>query len=51
MQKKVKKEVSTIPIYCKCQHCGNYFEIVKRRKYCSEKCRKAAYYRRKNASG
>jgi CRISPR/Cas system-associated protein Cas10 (large subunit of type III CRISPR-Cas system) len=31
-------------IYCKCEHCNEYFEVTKRRKYCSRKCRDAHYY-------
>lgn len=33
-----------IPIYCKCQQCEVYFEVAKRRKYCTRKCRDAHYY-------
>lgn len=39
---------SNTPIYCKCCHCGAFFEINgKRSKYCSEKHRRAAAYKRK----
>jgi len=31
-------------IYCKCEHCNEYFEVTKRRKYCTRKCRDAHYY-------
>lgn len=33
-----------IAIYCKCQYCDEYFEVDKRRKYCTRKCRDAQYY-------
>lgn len=36
------------PIYCRCMYCAEYFEVTKRRKYCSRKCRDAAYYDRKS---
>jgi hypothetical protein len=40
---------SPTPIYCRCKYppCYQYFEVRKRRKYCTRKCRDAAYYKRK----
>ncbi len=40
------KSGSLIEIYCKCDHCGNYFEVEVRRKYCGGSCRKKSYYLR-----
>lgn len=36
-----------IDIYCKCFNCEEYFKIKKRKKYCSDSCKKKAYYKRK----
>ncbi len=33
-----------IAIYCRCDWCGDFFAVNKRRKYCSRKCRDAKYY-------
>jgi len=33
-----------LSIYCKCQHCEKYFEVEKRRKFCSRSCRNKAEY-------
>jgi hypothetical protein len=46
VKNKVKREVRRI--YCKCEHCENYFDVtgIKRRKYCSKSCVNKAYYER-----
>lgn len=43
--------MSKIQLYCRCEHCKEYFEIggiaSKIRLYCKRSCRDAAYYLRK----
>lgn len=42
MAKRGKK--TTIQIYCKCEYCGEYFEISKRKRYCGRSCRDKSNY-------
>ena len=46
-----KRNTCNIPIYCKCWHCMNMFEVSNSkgriREYCSDSCKKKAYYKRK----
>ncbi len=44
--KKVHTKLA-VDLYCKCHNCGEFFIITKRRAFCTTKCRRAAYYKRK----
>lgn len=38
-----------IPIYCKCENCGTFFDVtnIRTRLYCLPACKQAAAYKRK----
>ncbi len=47
--KKIKSD-NRIKRYCKCENCSKFFTITKKQLYCSDSCKKKAYYIRKKAT-